>query len=120
MAELKKCPFCGGEVKGYADNHKKVMIECKNCNMYFGVQLEIGCELVEGWKAMFDSKEELFEAWNNRATEAEIRAKAIDEFAEKCKELVKQGELYDYVRWCNWNNSIFKWFDRVAEQLKEE
>jgi len=53
-------------------------------------------------------------------TEAEIRAKAIDEFAERCKELVKQGELYDYVRWCNWNNSVFKWFDRVAEQLKEE
>ena len=50
----------------------------------------------------------------------EIRAKAIEEFAEKCKELVKQGELYDYVRWCNWNNSIFKWFDRVAEQLKGE
>ena len=53
-------------------------------------------------------------------TEAEIRAKAIDEFSEKCKELVKQGELYDYVRWCNWNNSIFKWFDRVAEQSKGE
>lgn len=53
-------------------------------------------------------------------TEAEIRAKAISEFAERCKELVKQGELYDYVRWCNWNNSVFKWFDRVAEQLKEE
>jgi hypothetical protein len=53
-------------------------------------------------------------------TEAEIRAMAIDEFAERCKELVKQGELYDYVRWCNWNNSVFKWFDRVVEQLKEE
>ena len=53
-------------------------------------------------------------------TEAEIRAMAIDEFAERCKELVKQGELYDYVRWCNWNNSVFKWFDRVAEQLREE
>ena len=79
MAELKKCPFCGGEVKGYADNHKKAMIECKNCNMYFGVQLEIGCELVEGWKAMFDSKEELFGAWNNRPVEAEIRASVIDE-----------------------------------------
>ena len=62
MADLKPCPFCGGEVKGYLDNHKKAMIECENCNMYFGVKLEIGCELVEGWKATFDSKEELFEA----------------------------------------------------------
>ena len=64
--ELKPCPFCGGEVKGYADNHKKSMIECKSCNMYFGIQLEIGCELVEGWKATFDTKEELIEAWNRR------------------------------------------------------
>ena len=66
MADLKPCPFCGGEVKGYLDNHKKAMIECENCNMYFGVKLEIGCKLVEGWKATFDSKEELFEAWNTR------------------------------------------------------
>lgn len=66
MADLKSCPFCGGEVKGYLDNHKKAMIECENCNMYFGVKLEIGCELVEGWKATFDSKEELIEAWNTR------------------------------------------------------
>lgn len=66
MADLKPCPFCGGEVKGYLDNHKKAMIECEKCNMYFGVKLEIGCELVEGWKATFDSKEELIEAWNKR------------------------------------------------------
>ena len=52
--------------------------------------------------------------------DAEIREKAITEFAERCKELVKQGELYDYVRWGNWNNSACKWFDRVAEQLKGE
>ncbi len=64
--ELKSCPFCGGEVKGYFDNHKKVMIECNACNMYFGIQLEIGCELVEGWKATFNSKEEAIEAWNRR------------------------------------------------------
>ncbi len=49
---------------------------------------------------------------------AEVRAKAIDEFAEECKKRVAQGELYDYVRWCNWNNSVDKWFDRIAEQLK--
>ena len=66
MAVLKSCPFCGGEVKGYLDNHKKAMIECEKCNMYFGIKLEIGCELVEGWKATFDSKEELFESWNTR------------------------------------------------------
>ena len=125
MAELKKCPFCGGEVKGYADNHKKAMIECKNCNMYFGVQLEIGCELVEGWKAMFDSKEELFEAWNNRATESEIRAMAVDEFAEKLKEsLVKNYRHFvttdtDGFDWIT-TDAVGTHIDEIAEQLKEE
>ena len=75
MADLKPCPFCGGEVKGYLDNHKKAMIECEKCNMYFGIKLEIGCELVEGWKATFDSKEELFEAWNIRKPMEAVVAK---------------------------------------------
>ena len=64
--ELRKCPFCGGKVIGYLDNHLKAMIHCKTCNMYFGIKLEIGCELKEGWKATFNSKEELVEAWNRR------------------------------------------------------
>lgn len=94
MAELRKCPFCGGEVKGYLDNHKKAMIECKKCNMYFGVKLEIGCELVEGWKATFHTKEELIEAWNTRkpmeAVVAELekikKVSACDEIrCDECK-----------------------------------
>lgn len=64
--KLKPCPFCGGEVKAYADNHNKVMISCDNCNMYFGIELEIGCELEEGWKAIHKSKEEAIEKWNTR------------------------------------------------------
>ena len=64
--ELKPCPFCGGEVKGYIDNHKKIMINCDACKMYFGIELEIGCELKEGWKSTFNSKEEAIEAWNMR------------------------------------------------------
>ena len=115
MAELKKCPFCGGEVKGYADNHKKAMIECKNCNMYFGVQLEIGCELVEGWRAMFDSKEELFEAWNNRVTEAEIRAKAISDFLKALEELTQKNWIDHLEYGITWAD-----LEEVAEQLKEE
>ena len=110
---LRECPFCGGEVKGYADNHKKAMIECKNCNMYFGVQLEIGCELVEGWRAMFDSKEELFEAWNNRVTEAEIRNRAIDDFAEKLKRNFRDIGAYT-------GYEVKREIDELAEQLKEE
>ena len=64
--EFRPCPVCGGEVKGYLDNHKKAMIHCATCKMYFGIELEIGIELKEGWRATFDSKEELIETWNRR------------------------------------------------------
>jgi len=35
--------------------------------MYFGVELECGVELHDGWKAKFDSEEELMDALNRRA-----------------------------------------------------
>ncbi len=98
MADLKPCPFCGGKVKGYLDNHKKAMIECEKCNMYFGVKLEIGCELVEGWKATFDSKEELFEAWNTRkpmeAVVAELEK--LKEEGLKCEDCSFRNEADCY------------------------
>lgn len=65
--ELKPCPFCGEGVLIAEDNHDKVLIECKNCNLLFGVEVENGTELVEGWRATFDSVEEAIRAWNRRA-----------------------------------------------------
>ena len=65
--ELKPCPFCGEGVLIAVDNHDKVIIECENCNLLFGVEVENGTELVEGWRATFDSVEEAARAWNRRA-----------------------------------------------------
>ena len=88
MTELKKCPFCGGEVEIYAD--LIYFVECKNC--------EIGTRI----KA---TEPEAKAAWNKRAKDEntltldeirEVVFKAIDnncngisllmwEFEKACK-----------------------------------
>ena len=73
MAELKKCPFCGGEaykyISGSVSNGVFAEVICKGC-----------------YSRTDRLKENLaIEAWNNRVTEADIRAKAIEKFAEKLK-----------------------------------
>lgn len=99
MAELKKCPFCGGEVQIYTESvdaeTEVYHFECGSCNSdtYFD----------------YADREEAIEAWNNRATESEIRAKAIDEFAER----VSTFGTYDYH-----GNKIDVL--EIAEQLKGE
>lgn len=65
--ELKGCPFCGEKVIVAKDNHDKVLIECENCKLFFGIEVENGTELVEGWRATFDSVAEATGAWNRRA-----------------------------------------------------
>ncbi len=71
MADLKKCPFCGGEAELVEQKHREYAstyyVSCKMCN----------CKSIERMNV-----DAILEAWNNRATEAELRAKAIDEFAE--------------------------------------
>jgi hypothetical protein len=113
MAELKKCPFCGGEAEHEVFNDGFFTlgrVECKQCRAMLTTPPNI-----------------VIKAWNNRPTEAEIRAKAIEEFAEclslgisesliwgmlpvDCKEGVSD-EIVEYVL-----NAI----KVVAEQLKEE
>ena len=80
MAELKKCPFCGGEAELHI-GYVSYSVICENCN------IEVFCRR---------TKEETIEAWNKRATESEIRAKAIDEFAEKLKEKAELLDTLDY------------------------
>lgn len=36
------------------------------CGVIMGVELEDGCELVDGWRATFNTMEEAIEAWNRR------------------------------------------------------
>ena len=60
MAELKPCPFCGGEAYidredcyGVQDDY--YMVHCEKCSLQFG------------FCSMFESEEEAIEAWNRRA-----------------------------------------------------
>lgn len=61
------------------------------------------------------------EAWNTRKPIEKVveqRNKAIDEFLERCKSGVQNGELYDFVKWNNWNDCACEWFEKIAELLK--
>lgn len=59
MAELKKCPFCGGEAVleelEYDDKYKEYLVYCCECS-----------GMVEKWRK---TKEEAIEAWNRRVEE---------------------------------------------------
>ena len=102
MAELKKnllreCPFCGGEAEHEVFNDGFFTlgrVECKQC------------------KAMLTTPPvNTINAWNNRVTEAEIRAKAIDEFAEKLRRNFRDiGAFTGY--------EVKTWINEIAEQLK--
>ena len=99
MAELKKCPFCGGEAKFLKNGAGCFQVYCDNCE-------------VRQYAYAHKDKEEAIESWNNRATEAEIRAQAIDEAVEEMK------------RWIcvtyGLSDVDLKEIDEIAEQLKEE
>jgi Lar family restriction alleviation protein len=106
MAELKKCPFCGGEAKfTYSVNGSHMHIHCEDTNC-------IGSTIMND----YETEAEAIEAWNNRATESEIRAKAIDEFAEKLK-WEYENSIGISQREIDFANAVT---DQVAEQLKEE
>lgn len=58
MAELKKCPFCGGEAvleELEHDDYKEYLVYCCECS-----------GMVEEWRK---TKEEAIEAWNRRVEE---------------------------------------------------
>ena len=100
MAELKKlreCPFCGGEAKEILILGRDG-VSCVECGAMFRAEWE-------------EEAKDVVNRWNNRATETEIRAKAIDEFAELIlSKLDVDGRDWYCARKIN----------EVAEQLKEE
>ena len=105
MAELiEKCPFCGGEAK----------YEEFNDGFFTWGRVECQCGVMLTTPTVVT-----IESWNNRVTEAEIRAKAIEEFAEK---IMEKAYDYEHVQWSN-DNMIRIWestIDEIAEQLKGE
>jgi len=88
MAELKKCPYCGGEAKIIEDNtiveYPQYQIRCKN----------VACTIRPKTNWHVD-KQEAIKHWNNRASEAELRENVIEEFAEAI--MVKATELSEKV-----------------------
>ena len=86
MAELKKlreCPFCGGEAKLqrehdiFTDSYE-AYFECKDCGARTK-SVDVTGYSRDG-SAVFNPLILLESLWNNRATESEIRNKAINDF----------------------------------------
>ena len=119
MAELKKCPFCGGEVKIIAEQVDARTMEyqfiCSNLDCHSNTYFD------------YCDREEAIEAWNNRATEAEIRVSAIDDAMEKLAEEICTGGGCLKDRKCTYKGSncrvskiMLKKTMAVLEQLKGE
>lgn len=116
MAELKKCPFCGGEAKITCESSYGGIetISCKKCHVDIR---RLWCE-----GTPLESEVNVLAAWNNRVTEADIRAKAIEEFADflhkKAKEnngLRLSSETKSWTHAC-----IYDYVKEFKEQLKGE
>lgn len=85
LPELKKCPFCGSQGYGFKDKYSKYFTGCKKCNFYYGIRIQDGELLTDGWTAIHNTPEAAIEAWNKRTAETEARAEAIGEFTERMK-----------------------------------
>ena len=114
MAELKKCHFCGGEAKITCESNYGGIetISCKKCHANIR---RLWCE-----GTALESEVDVLGTWNNRANEAEIRAKAIDEFAEKLKELFKYESAWGETQYYQRLVIDISKIDEIAEQLKGE
>lgn len=117
MAELKKCPFCGGEVKIIAEQ-----VDARTV-VYEFICLNLDC----GSNTYFDfcDEEEAIEAWNNRATEEELRASVIDEFAEALNKIcAKRGIGFDHEKciplYVHEDGTWHSLIDDVVAQMKGE
>lgn len=91
MNELKPCPFCGGEAYAAKDRYGKILIGCEKCHLHFGIEVEDGCELVDGWRATFPDVETAVTAWNERA---DINPEKDCEELRRTKELLENRECY--------------------------
>lgn len=121
MAELKKCPFCGGndigvketleDINFHTGNTIKIWTYCRNCGVTSGTRTIHDCSE--------DIKIELaHQKWNNRATEAEIRANAISDFLQFVYDNASNEEYANEDGWAF--SDLMDLEFKFAEQLKEE
>ena len=102
MAELKKCPFCRSgvaKIKTGSPFMWEHAIECADC----GASTKIIGAITPSI-----ARKRAIEAWNNRVTEAEIRAKAISDTIEAIKEHTKIV-----------GSTTCEDLEQLAEQLKD-
>lgn len=120
MAELKKCPFCGGEAEYNKETEFDTHGDMYTSHYVWCPYPKNGC----GARIYGHSKQEAIEQWNNRTTEAEIRAKAIDEFAEKLSDAYSEHSTIIRLHGVDFDiltvdGAIEIMWD-LAEQLKEQ
>lgn len=110
MAELKKCPFCGGEAYKYISG-----------SVSNGVFAEVICK--ECYSRTDRMREDLaIEAWNKRVNEFDA-----EKYGETAKE-IREKAIDDFVRWLknhphaqyHLDNYLLEDIDQTARWLKEE
>lgn len=98
MAELRNCPFCGGDanIVTYQGSKRIFYIECKGCNALMG-NPRIMISGMKG-KLYFENEAELIEAWNTRKPEETVVAKLEKEYdlADKEKARCMEENLLQY------------------------
>lgn len=90
MADLKKCPFCGGE----AEIHSKCSYEETGGDIMFFVKCE-SCGAESGWHTV---QPIVIEAWNNRITETSVHTG--NDVVERIVERVKEKRLKGCTKKC--------------------
>ncbi len=77
--KLLPCPFCGGEAHPCMDKYHKYFVGCIECGFYYGIKIEDGVELKDGWVAIHNTKEEAIASWNTRKPMERIVYRLKDE-----------------------------------------
>ena len=130
MTELKKCPFCGGEVKISTEQVDAVTevynFVCSSCDSYTYFDFCDREEAIEAWNRRTTTKEDMWDiviANNEKSnlnnlpttTEAEIRekiitamSKAMKEFYPSCKGAYRDFDVFFHAVMA-----------KVAEQMEE-
>jgi hypothetical protein len=94
--KLKSCPFCGGSGELYKDSFEKYFAGCPKCDFYYGIEIESGVELINGWKAKYKTINEAVESWNRRAGEQPTvfdKEKVIEQLQEAS--YCESSDIYD-------------------------